>query len=314
MTPEQIQQVITASSAALAVFEGPDHRMQFCTDAWRSLWGDSAVTIKAVRAAFDRCLADGTPVATEVEESKLICGRWRDGDASGVVAVAEDEAERARLFNMLGHELRGPMAPLLTAIDLTRVDPSGASNAKAMAIIERQAKTLLQRIDNLLDVSRAARGKLELHNSRVDLGERVRAGVDQIKPRIDQRGHKVEVDAPDGLPVDGDSRRIAQLVANLVDNAVLYSEPAAPRPITVRCYRRGTDGVVEVTDSGRGIDPREIEQIFEPFVQGARVSAGLGLGLAFVRQVAELHGGRASVLSEGEGHGATFTVVFPLAS
>jgi signal transduction histidine kinase len=172
---------------------------------------------------------------------------------------------------------------------------------------------LLQRLDNLLDVARAARGKLELFSSRIDLGERVNAGIEMIRHRIDQRGHKVEVQVEADIPIDGDARRVSQMVANLVDNAVLYSDPAAATPITVRCERRGAEAVIEVSDSGQGIAASELERVFTPFVQGPRVSAGLGLGLAFVRQVAELHHGSARARSDGPGLGSTFTITLPVA-
>ncbi|MDQ3369762.1 MAG: HAMP domain-containing histidine kinase, partial [Myxococcota bacterium] len=192
---------------------------------------------------------------------------------------------------MLGHELRNPLAPIVTALELTRAR-EGASRERN--VIERQVDHLRRLVDDLLDVSRITCGALELDRRRLELAEVVHDGVELAQPLIDQRQHRIEVHVPNGLTVYGDRVRLAQVVANLMTNAARYTEPGGL--ITISGERHGRELVLRVRDSGVGMPPELLDRVFEAFARGRRsierAAGGLGLGLSIVKSLVELHGGR----------------------
>ena len=231
--------------------------------------------------------------------------------------AARAEAESANLAKdeflaMLGHELRNPLAPIMTALQLMRLRGSNEAE-RERAVIERQVKHLARLVDDLLDVSRITGGKVELARARLDIAEVVAKAIEMASPLIEQRQHTLSAVVPPGLLVDGDPYRLAQIVSNLLTNAAKYT-PAGGR-ISITGAREGGDVVLRVTDNGFGIAPELLPRIFDLFVQGNqpldRAQGGLGLGLAIVRRFVELHGGYAAVASEGAGRGSTFTVKLP---
>ena len=172
-------------------------------------------------------------------------------------------------------------------------------------------------VDDLLDVSRILRGKVELRRGRTDLGEAVRRAVEIAQPAIDAGRHALTVELPaEPLPVDGDPVRLAQVVSNLLHNAAKFTEPGGR--IAASAERIDGRAVLRVRDTGCGIDPQLLPRVFDLFVQGdrsaARTQGGLGIGLTLARQLVELHGGTVAVQSGGPGQGSTFTVQLPLAS
>lgn len=228
---------------------------------------------------------------------------------------ARAEAERANrskdeFLAMLGHELRNPLAPILTAVALMRMR-SGPS--KEIAVVERQVKHVVRLVDDLLDVSRITRGKIELKLERLDLAEVTTRAVEMAMPLIEQRAHHLDVDVPSGLTVRGDAVRLAQVVANLLNNAAKYMEKGGR--IGVRAARSGGAIEVRVRDQGIGIAPEMLPRVFEMFTQESqaidRAQGGLGLGLAIVKSLVALHGGEVSVQSEGVGSGSEFCVRLP---
>jgi CheY-like chemotaxis protein/two-component sensor histidine kinase len=186
---------------------------------------------------------------------------------------------------------------------------------KERAIIERQVKHMTRLVDDLLDVSRVATGKVQLQMHSVDLRAIVRNAVELASPLLDGRRHHVHLDlSEDGLRVDGDEARLAQVFANLLTNAAKFTDPGGHIAVTAR--REGAEAVVEVADDGMGIHPDLLTSIFDMFVQAEqgieRPTGGLGIGLSLVRSLVKLHGGKVEARSEGLGKGSRFVVRLPL--
>jgi PAS domain S-box-containing protein len=235
---------------------------------------------------------------------------------------AEHERERAirvkdELLAMLGHELRNPLAPIRTALELMalRADPE---TAKERQVIERQVDHLVRLVDDLLDVSRITRGMIELHRRPIELGAVIAHALEMASPLLEQRRHHLDIQVPhEGLAVDADPDRLAQVFSNLLANAAKFTDPGGR--ITVTASRDDREGkrelAVTVQDTGVGIAPELVPSVFETFVQERRTversQGGLGLGLSIVRSLVTLHGGTVSVHSEGRGRGAAFTVRLP---
>ena len=210
---------------------------------------------------------------------------------------------------ILGHELRNPLAPIVTALKLLPEDSGRARDA-----IDRNVKHLVRLVDDLLDVSRITEQKVQLHKQRVELIEIVDRAVELTGPLVDERKHHLAVDVPSGLVVFGDSTRLAQVVANLINNAAKYTDRGGHINVSAREHA----GVIElvVRDDGGGIDAAMLPHVFELFMQEQqsleRSQGGLGLGLAIVRSIVTMHGGTVTAASDGHGKGSTFTVVFPI--
>ncbi|HZI04016.1 MAG TPA: ATP-binding protein [Archangium sp.] len=226
------------------------------------------------------------------------------------------EADRRKdeFLAMLGHELRNPLSPMVTALQLMRMK-DGATLERERTIIERQVEHLTRLVDDLLDVSRITRGKVQLKRGRIELAAVLMKAAEMAGPLLEQRSHYLEMPAPAGpLFVDGDPARLAQVLANLLNNAAKYTDPGGR--IVVSAVGEGEQAVVRVRDNGAGIAPNILPRIFDMFVQEGRSidrsQGGLGLGLAIVRSLVELHGGTVSVHSEGLGRGSEFVVRLPL--
>jgi signal transduction histidine kinase len=249
-------------------------------------------------------------VATHVQLTRLRREVERRARAEAEMANrAKDE-----FLAMLGHELRNPLSPILTALHLMRMRGQASEE---QAVIERQVANLIRLVDDLLDVSRITRGKIELRKRRVELAEVVVRGLETADPLLSQRRQRVVCAVPpEGLPVDGDPDRLAQVVSNLLTNASKYSEPGTTVQITAE--RSGALVQLRVRDQGVGIEPQMLDRVFDLFVQEPqsldRSKGGLGLGLAIVRSLVELHGGSVSAASEGVGRGSEFCVRLPLAA
>ena len=231
--------------------------------------------------------------------------------------AARLEAERANrakdeFLAMLGHELRNPLAPILTALQVMKLRAPTAIE-RERAILERQVKHVVSLVDDLLDVSRITSGKIELSRERMVLRDTVSKAIEQVGPLLEQRRHDVRLDVPPELAVMGDPVRLAQVLSNLISNAAKYTEPGGR--IDVAGSRDGSDVVIRVGDNGVGLHPDLLPRVFDLFVQGGqsldRAQGGLGLGLAIVRSVVELHGGRVSAYSNGPGSGSEFRVFLP---
>ncbi len=212
---------------------------------------------------------------------------------------------------MLAHELRNPLAPILNAVELLKTSDSG----DALEVIERQVHHMSRLMEDLLDISRVTSGKMTLHKKTIDLAKTVQEATRTVYDVFASRGQPFEVILP-AVPlwVEADPARIEQIVGNLLHNAAKYSGRGLPVTLVLEC--EGKEARLCVRDKGVGIPQESLEKIFEPFVQvdGSRAMAkgGLGLGLALVRQMVVLHGGRVSVKSAGIGSGSEFCVHLPL--
>ena len=221
-------------------------------------------------------------------------------------ARAKDE-----FLAMLGHELRNPLAPIVTALHLIKLRGADPFE-RERAIIERQVHHVVRLVDDLLDVSRIKRGAIHLRRATTELHAVVARAVESVAAMTSERDHDVVVRVPEtGLPIDADFDRLAQVVANLMSNAVKYT-PRGGRIEIVGDVETGCARLV-VRDNGAGIDPKLLPRLFELFVQGRPDQGGLGLGLSIVRSIVEMHGGVVSAASRGPGRGATFTIRLPLA-
>jgi signal transduction histidine kinase len=226
---------------------------------------------------------------------------------------AEADRRKDEFLAMLGHELRNPLAPVLTALELMKLRGDGTA-AREREIIERQVRHLGRLVDDLLDVSRITRGKIVLRRQPLEVAGLVARAVEMVSPLLEQRRHRLILDVPrNGLRVDGDEVRLAQVFANLLTNAAKYTDPGGE--IRVEARRDAGDVLVACVDDGAGIPSSMMPTIFELFAQGDRPldrsQGGLGLGLALVRSLVELHGGSVRAHSEGTGRGSRFEVRLP---
>jgi signal transduction histidine kinase/ActR/RegA family two-component response regulator len=231
------------------------------------------------------------------------------------VRAEAETANRAKdeFLAMLGHELRGPLGAIASALSLLNLVAPDERTAKPREIMSRQMEQLQRLVDDLLDVSRLTTGRLELRRTVVDLGPLVDHCVAALASRTPDR--RVQ-SATSSVLVDGDPARLEQIVTNLLDNAVKYTPSGGT--IWVEAFREDERAVLRVRDSGMGIAPDLLPRIFDLFTQGERAldrsSGGLGLGLAVVRRLVTLHGGRVSAASPGPGQGSEFVVQFPVAA
>jgi hypothetical protein len=232
--------------------------------------------------------------------------------------LAEASRHKDEFLSMLAHELRGPLAPLrngLHVLQLAGGDPRTLAEVRGM--LDRQVRHLARLVDDLLDASRLSGGKVRLERKALDLAALVRTTVEDRRPAAEEAGLTFAVEAPDApVTVDGDETRLAQVLTNLLDNAVKFTEPGGR--VEVRMTADGGRAVLRVADTGVGIEPALLRTLFEPFRQADRsldrTKGGLGLGLALVRGLVELHGGEVEARSDGPGRGAEFVVRLPLAS
>ena len=260
-----------------------------------------------------------TPVLGPDGEVEIIAGTTRDVTERKQSEEALREADRRKdeFLAMLSHELRNPLAPIRNSIYILRHTATDSDEAaRAQNVIERQIEHLTRLVDDLLDVTRIARGKIELRRSRVDLREVVARAAEDFRAVMRERAVAFDVVIPQGnLWADVDAVRVTQVIGNLLHNASKFTR----RGDSVTLSLDATDGLAElrVRDTGAGIDPALLPNVFDPFVQGertlARTEGGLGLGLALVKGIAELHGGDVRVESAGTGWGAEFVVRLPLA-
>jgi signal transduction histidine kinase/ActR/RegA family two-component response regulator len=255
-------------------------------------------------------------VAVDITPQVVAIKHLEKAQAEREVLLSKLEAaSRAKdeFLAMLGHEMRNPLAPILTAVQLMRMrDVRGADMERE--IIERQVKHMVGLVDDLLDVSRITRGMIELRCARVQLAEIVAKAIEQASPLIEQRRHRLHVDVPAEFYLDADINRLAQVVSNLLTNAAKYTDPGGD--ITVFAERREEQVVLHVRDTGIGIDPEMLSHVFETFAQARqrsdRSQGGLGLGLTIVKSLVEAHGGTVALHSEGNGRGTECIVRLPV--
>jgi signal transduction histidine kinase len=249
-------------------------------------------------------------------------GRTRDTvkhrDREAELAHAREEAEAANrakdeFLAILGHELRNPLAPITTALDLMKLRSAGVAEHERR-VIERQVAHLQRLVDDLLDVSRISQGKIELRRARVEISQVIKEAVETASPLLETRHHFLDLRVPEtGLQVDIDVSRIRQVISNLITNAAKYTEPGGH--IVIEATHLEGRVVVQIRDNGVGISASMLPRVFEMFSQSAqsidRSQGGLGLGLSIVKSLVELHGGTVTAESRGADQGSTFTFDLP---
>jgi signal transduction histidine kinase len=213
---------------------------------------------------------------------------------------------------VLSHELRNPLAPIMTALELMRLRGDG-SFERERAIIERQAMQLVSLVDDLMDVTRITGGQITLKQERVDMTEVIARAIERVSPLLEQRRHTLTTAVPQGLVVPGDAARLTQVVSNLLSNAARNTEPEGR--ISIEAQHAGAAIVLTVRDNGTGISADLLPRVFDMFTQqrddSDRSQGGLGLGLSIVRSIVALHGGEVSAHSDGPGRGSEFAVRLP---
>jgi PAS domain S-box-containing protein len=317
-----------------------DDPQDFIGRSWIDLWGmDSGVAREAVRRAaageqtrFEGfgATVKGTPRWWETAISPVA---GADGRPEKLLAVSRDVTERVErereareaqgrasrtkdeFIATLAHELRNPLAAVVHAIaTLDRIGTQSQEARHARAIIRRQTEHLAALLDDLLDIARIGEGKVALEKQPVDLRTIADRAVEAEMPRARAKGQTVRVELPtEPVIVAGDPARLRQVIANLVNNASKYT-PAAGT-IVVSARKEGQEAVLQVSDDGIGIAPDLVARVFDLFVQaqsGGSSQSGLGIGLALVKRMVELHGGSVSCMSEGAGRGTCMTVRMPL--
>jgi PAS domain S-box-containing protein len=255
--------------------------------------------------------------------------RNAEGVALGAVLVFRDIGERKRAEELLkdadrrkdeflatlAHELRNPLAPLRNALHLARnTANAGTPPEELLGMMERQVQQMTRLVDDLLDVARITRGKLELRTQPINIAATIYNALETCAPFLEEGRHGVTVAMPEqGLLVDGDQARLAQVLCNLLSNAAKYSE--AGSPIVVTASRQQAEVVIVVRDQGIGIPAEMLMRIFDMFSQAdrslERAQGGLGIGLTIAQRIVEMHGGRIEVKSAGTGQGSEFTVCLP---
>jgi PAS domain S-box-containing protein len=231
--------------------------------------------------------------------------------------LQEADRRKSEFLAVLSHELRNPLAPIRNGLYLLGRAPSGSDQAaRATAVISRQVDHLTHLVDDLLDVTRIAHGKIALNRSRIDARDAVRRACEDHRAIFDQRRVALRIAMPAGpVWIDADATRVTQVLGNLLQNAAKFTPEHGSTSVTVGAAEGRAE--IRVRDDGIGIEPELAERIFEPFAQAerglARTQGGLGLGLALVKGLVELHGGSVSALSEGVNRGSEFIVSLPLA-
>jgi PAS domain S-box-containing protein len=232
--------------------------------------------------------------------------------------LAETDRRKTEFLATLAHELRNPLAPISNGLQLMRMGPSDPqAQAKARDMLERQLRHLVRLVDDLLDIARISSGKVHLKKERVALTGVLNGAVESSMPLVSAAGHTLVLDMPDeNLELVADPTRLGQVVSNLLNNAAKYTPSGGRIELAVR--RERNELAISVADSGIGIAPDALPHLFEMFSQVGndrnRSQGGLGIGLALVRSLVELHGGSVSAQSAGVGQGSKFTVRLPLAS
>ena len=288
---------------------------------------DSAVITEALESLGNvTVLERPTRVPTLVSAvHSALRSRNRQYQIRSYIAERERYAEALRAADRrkdvflatLAHELRNPLAPLRTALEIMRIAPRNeAMRGEAQSVLARQLKQMTRLIDDLLDLSRISTGKLELRREHVNLRAIVESAVEITRPTIDAQGHQLQIQLPaEALYLDADATRLSQVFSNLLNNAAKYTDHGGSICLSAECH--GDHAVVRVKDSGIGIARENLERVFEMFTQVGRSieqsRGGLGVGLALSQWLVRLHGGTIHAQSEGVGRGSEFLVRLPLA-
>jgi signal transduction histidine kinase/PAS domain-containing protein len=260
----------------------------------------------------------GRQAAVALENAKLYMTVREQKEQLELAVGRAHLADRRKdeFLAMLGHELRNPLAPIVTALALMDQKSDGTLENERH-VIRRQVQHLTRLVDDLLDVSRITGGKIQLSRQVLEIGTVLTKAIETVSPLLEKRSQRLVLDIPrSGLLVDADATRLAQVIQNLLTNAAKYSDPDST--ITVRAHVDKDRVIVDVQDAGIGIPSELMPRLFDLFVQGERTidrsQGGLGIGLTIAKRLCELHGGAIWAASEGLGRGSTFSISLPRAA
>jgi signal transduction histidine kinase len=247
---------------------------------------------------------------------QLLLIRQRDELRRNAEALLESDRRKDEFLATLAHELRNPLAPIRNGLQVLRMAPDSDTAEQVRTMMDRQLTHLVRLIDDLLDVARVSQGKIDLLQERISVQSVLSAAIEVSSPVIEQRKHILQTHIPEQeLWIDGDSTRLAQIVGNLLNNAAKYTPEGGN--ITLLASVEGNEVLITVSDNGLGVDSDMLPKIFEMFTQVdnnlSRSQSGLGIGLALVKRLVEMHHGKINATSKGLGHGSSFTVRLPLA-
>jgi signal transduction histidine kinase/ActR/RegA family two-component response regulator/CHASE3 domain sensor protein len=263
-----------------------------------------------IQAQTEELVAQGDEIRRHNDE----LGAAKEALAAKAAALEEVDRRKNEFLATLGHELRNPLAAVATAGSLLEAEARDGRVLRRAGVIARQVRNLRRLVDDLLDLSRINHGKVELRRESTDVAAAIEGAVHSMRGDADAKGQTIAFRCgADALHVDADPVRLDQVISNLLRNAIKYTPERGT--ITVAAGADGGEAVIRVGDTGMGISPDLLPRIFEPFIQGTHSEGGeqgLGLGLALVRRLVELHGGTVAALSEGEGTGTVFVVRLPL--
>jgi PAS domain S-box-containing protein len=276
-----------------------EYRVRHRDGSWLNVWDQGLVV----------CDANGQPVrlvgnVVDITERKRV-----------EEALAEANRRKDEFLAMLAHELRNPLAPIRSAMQILRMQEALPSNLQLVRdVVDRNVAQMVRLVDDLLDVSRITRGKIRLQMEPVALAEVVAQAAEISRPLIDSQKHQLLVAVPEQpIRVHGDATRLAQVLANLLNNAAKYTDEGGRIWLTLECV--DDHAVLRVRDTGVGLPPEMLEEVFGLFTQvdpsPDRAQGGLGIGLTLVRRLVEMHGGRVEASSEGLGRGSEFVVWLP---
>lgn len=261
-----------------------------------------------------------TAFLRDITERKLL-EDMQEASTKELRQLAADLSEADRRKNeflaMLAHELRNPLAPIRNALQIMRIAGGDSTATAASEMMERQVGQLVRLVDDLLDVSRITRGKIELRTGRIELASAVNHAVEAARPAYENSGVELTVTLPQQpIYLEGDPTRLAQVVGNLLNNACKFTDKGGHIELVVE--RKDELSIIRVTDSGIGIAPEQLPYIFDMFVQAdtslERATSGLGIGLTLVKSLVDMHGGTVEARSDGLGQGSEFVVRLPILS
>ena len=251
----------------------------------------------------------------ELYQQRQQIAAQRDELKSYAEALTEADRRKDEFLATLAHELRNPLAPIRNGLDILRTSPSAPNAEEIRDVMDRQLSHLVRLVDDLLDVSRVSQGKIELRKARVALSDIIKSAVDASNPLIVAGRHALKLDMPDDpIWLDADLMRLSQVVSNLLNNAAKYTPEGGAILLSTR--REGAEAVVTVADNGVGIPSDMLPRVFDLFTQVRdnldRSRGGLGIGLALVKQLVEMHGGSITAESAGPGQGSAFRLRLPV--
>ncbi len=304
--------------------------MPLLRDAWAGLADHKVAEVsyrQRTKAGEYRWLSNRMTIVCDEAGVPL----YRDGNIRDITEerrVAEElrksSQAKTNFISVLAHELRNPMAPLLSSLEMLQIllaevdapqDGVAAELQSAMDVAFRQIRIMTRLLDDLLDVSRLAHGKIELKKERVDLGSAISHAVVSVRPLLDAKQHALSVEVPDeDVVFDADPVRLEQLIVNLLTNAAKYTPPHGNIRLRAACEKGQV--VIRIADDGIGIQKETLEKVFNEFFQSdhgkVHAQGGLGIGLTLVESLCRLHGGRVSASSGGPNKGSEFAIYLPL--